>query len=449
MIIKNFSAEGVFGYLNFNIDFHPDINFLVGWNGSGKTTALKLINALTTPNLKDLIQIPFDSVQIETVVKGKTIKIFSKNMKNHKTLSITGVKESLILPKAENNEFEFLTRNKEKSESIFDDILRSNWENPVIRTLSIMQSPIFLGLERKLDETRTIKGDYYFEREMILHSGKRAFSKNKIINGSLGASLMEMEIKIQDSYKKLRELESEQIENLRNSILLSSFTYNDLPEDMDIHFDRQALQLERQAEIKETLAKIAQGDTKLMLAVDVFFERLTKLFHKIRVTTARGSDELIAESVEWMMNRNQITRIKEIVSIIDKHKSKVDELFKPILDFLNTVNEFYQESEKKIEIDTVGQLLVVRPNGTKCTIEGLSSGERQLLVIFAHVYFYSAQKERQMAFIIDEPEVSLHIEWQERFAKKLFEVNKSTQFILATHSPEIIGYRVDKVVECR
>ena len=123
-----------------------------------------------------------------------------------------------------------------------------------------------------------------------------------------------------------------------------------------------------------------------------------------------------------------------IVDIIDEHKSRNDGYYQPIDDFLGTVNIFYEDSNKKLEIDTVGQLIVRRPDGNECTIEGLSSGERQLLVIFAHSFF-----NQNNVFIIDEPELSLHLGWQEKLADTIFSANPSSQFILATHSPEIIA----------
>lgn len=47
-------------------------------------------------------------------------------------------------------------------------------------------------------------------------------------------------------------------------------------------------------------------------------------------------------------------------------------------------------------------------------------------------------KKRQI-FIIDEPELSLHLGWQEIFVKTIIDASPDTQFILATHSPTIVG----------
>jgi predicted ATP-binding protein involved in virulence len=46
-------------------------------------------------------------------------------------------------------------------------------------------------------------------------------------------------------------------------------------------------------------------------------------------------------------------------------------------------------------------------------------------------------------FIVDEPELSLHIGWQEQFVNAIQQANPNVQFILATHSPAIILERID------
>ncbi|MFM4997746.1 hypothetical protein [Aeromonas sanarellii] len=46
MLVKEFIGRSIYGHLNFNIKFNRDISFLVGSNGSGKTTALRMMNAL-------------------------------------------------------------------------------------------------------------------------------------------------------------------------------------------------------------------------------------------------------------------------------------------------------------------------------------------------------------------------------------------------------------------
>jgi predicted ATP-binding protein involved in virulence len=78
-------------------------------------------------------------------------------------------------------------------------------------------------------------------------------------------------------------------------------------------------------------------------------------------------------------------------------------------------------------------------------ITALSSGERQLLVMLAHLSL-NPSLEGSGVFIVDEPELSLHIDWQEKFVDSVIEANPNVQLILATHSPAII---LDRVEACR
>lgn len=56
--INTFSAVDVYGSTNIDISFFEELTFLYGLNGSGKTTALRLIMALLTPSVKTLLEIP-------------------------------------------------------------------------------------------------------------------------------------------------------------------------------------------------------------------------------------------------------------------------------------------------------------------------------------------------------------------------------------------------------
>ena len=65
----------------------------------------------------------------------------------------------------------------------------------------------------------------------------------------------------------------------------------------------------------------------------------------------------------------------------------------------------------------------------------LSSGEKQMLVILLTVLVEDGQS---YVLFMDEPEVSLHIEWQKRLIDLILDLNPNVQIILATHSPAVI-----------
>jgi predicted ATP-binding protein involved in virulence len=114
-----------------------------------------------------------------------------------------------------------------------------------------------------------------------------------------------------------------------------------------------------------------------------------------------------------------------------------------------SVNGFLADSEKEISFDKSGDLQVsVSPDVGPRPITALSSGERQLVVILTHLAF-NPQAHRANVLIIDEPELSLHLRWQELFVDSVMTASPGLQLILATHSPSIIGGRLDSCIDVR
>ena len=65
----------------------------------------------------------------------------------------------------------------------------------------------------------------------------------------------------------------------------------------------------------------------------------------------------------------------------------------------------------------------------------LSSGEKQMLIILLTVLI---EKRQPYTIFMDEPEISLHVEWQQRLISLVRELNPQAQIILTTHSPAVI-----------
>ncbi|MNZ78825.1 hypothetical protein D3C78_974140 [compost metagenome] len=84
-------------------------------------------------------------------------------------------------------------------------------------------------------------------------------------------------------------------------------------------------------------------------------------------------------------------------------------------------------------------------NKQKREIDILSSGESQILIMLAHLVLNKGLP-RNGVFIVDEPELSLHISWQDMFVESVQAANPDLQIILATHSPAIIGGRNEMYV---
>ncbi|WP_068913031.1 AAA family ATPase [Acinetobacter sp. WCHAc010034] len=74
-------------------------------------------------------------------------------------------------------------------------------------------------------------------------------------------------------------------------------------------------------------------------------------------------------------------------------------------------------------------------NNKTISYDSLSSGERQVIYIFTKVI---NANENNALILMDEPEISLHLSWQEMLLSEIRKVNKNSQIIIVTHSPAIV-----------
>ena len=111
--------------------------------------------------------------------------------------------------------------------------------------------------------------------------------------------------------------------------------------------------------------------------------------------------------------------------------------------FQDIIDELFEETgkhivrtENEIRFTQIGEVLLPYQ---------LSSGEKQILAILLTVL---VEDDQPYVLFMDEPDVSLHIEWQKRLIDLIVELNPNVQIILTTHSPALImnGW-TDRVTE--
>lgn len=135
--------------------------------------------------------------------------------------------------------------------------------------------------------------------------------------------------------------------------------------------------------------------------------------------------------------------IELLTSGVIENQTKAAEVSLPKTKFQNLIDELFSETGKKI-IRSSNEIQFEQ-DGDILTPYQLSSGEKQMLVILLTVL---VQDNQSCALFMDEPEVSLHVEWQERLISVIRGLNPNVQIILTTHSPAVImnGW-VDAVTE--
>ena len=112
---------------------------------------------------------------------------------------------------------------------------------------------------------------------------------------------------------------------------------------------------------------------------------------------------------------------------------RAQEISKPKQRFQDLIDDLFKETGKMI-VRTENEIRFAQI-GETLTPYQLSSGEKQMLAILLTVL---VEDGRNYVLFMDEPEVSLHIDWQERLIDLILELNPNVQIILTTHSPAVI-----------
>ena len=122
---------------------------------------------------------------------------------------------------------------------------------------------------------------------------------------------------------------------------------------------------------------------------------------------------------------------------------RAQKISEPKKKFQDLVDKLFAETGKRL-VRTKNEILFSQI-GEELTPYQLSSGEKQLLAILLTVL---TEDNQHYVLFMDEPEVSLHIDWQQKLIEMILDLNPNVQIILTTHSPAVImnGW-MDKVTE--
>lgn len=103
--------------------------------------------------------------------------------------------------------------------------------------------------------------------------------------------------------------------------------------------------------------------------------------------------------------------------------------------FIRTINNHFKESGKEIDTeDSVLKFKLIRDK-KEITVFDLSSGEKQLVFLLLTALL---NEGKQPIILMDEPEMSLHIDWQETLLDDIQRINPECQLIIVTHSPSLL-----------
>ena len=431
------TVKGLYGCYNYSVDFNQDITFIYGLNGCGKTTILNITEAIITGQLFKLFNYQFGNIELK-YAKSSNIKdirsiiIYCKKHQLHVkfndenyNIDAIALEDNIHSMKTSNDIFriyfqryDFLLEIRQTFNYVYLPLNRSyvpinEMENAYIyprfqNRLSIVDD-IFIGIDNR-------DGAMIKIESLIYQCHSRASAAINRINDTFRNSMLKPQIELNKTY------------NFSN--FLNELKNNDIP----------SLKRTQNAYIK-ILKEFKLINSQEENNYNEFFKTFINEFSEYI------NDKSDGISIELAFKFQEITRIQKTIDIAKKMEERKTEITKPMETFLNIMNSFINSSddEKELCISNDGQIYFkTKYSNKRIGIQHLSSGEKQLITFFANLIFKVRDKSSGI-FVVDEPELSLHLLWQKIFIDKVLEVNKNIQLIFATHAPEIIGNRRDKM----
>ncbi len=156
------------------------------------------------------------------------------------------------------------------------------------------------------------------------------------------------------------------------------------------------------------------------------------------------SDKSVVSELDWQLYKLQRRYLDYQVNIGNRtiqlltsgnpdNIKVAQEISAPRIRFMDYMDELFADTGKKI-VRTSNEILFDQFGSTLLPYS-LSSGEKQLLVIMMTTL---VQDMNPCVLLMDEPEISLHIEWQQQLIQRVRSLNPNVQIIMTTHSPALI-----------
>jgi|APMI01.1.fsa_nt_gi energy-coupling factor transporter ATP-binding protein EcfA2 len=451
MRILSLNCSKLHGYISFNLNFNSSLTFITGINGSGKTSAVRAVTALLTPSLRELANLAYESVEVVVDHEDNTRTVRSERDGDEIKLRVSGVDEVLKIPILRYEVYEPRSRFLERENDYYREQEALHFRHPVLLEIESLPTPMFLDLERRHQSGSRRR------RESVGLSGRP--SPANPLAGSLVDSLLDAQSLSEDTFRRTLAERTALTDRLKQEIILTAFEPYDVEYGGYSNFasSRAFLrQIERKRDVVlGSLRGIGIDEASLASTVEPFFDRVRDVGGRLptekKLQQFAQSDQIDEQTItslqEWSAIQPQARQINRLLELIERYNAQVQAIFEPIARYLTSVNRFLGDSGKELSFDSAGNLQVqIEEYGKARSIGSLSSGERQLVVILTHLAF-NRQAKRANVLIIDEPELSLHIKWQELFVDAVLGAGPDLQLILATHSPSIILERVASCVD--
>lgn len=433
MLIKDVEVKGFWGRTTASASFFTDVTIFIGLNGTGKTTFINLISAVLTVDLFQLSSLQFEEI---------TINLVDPNKKSRRKITVTNSQEE---PSASTfnayNVYKYKVGTNTYTVSLTPD---ARFKRPVterdafLRFLSPDVRRQYSALKQEISDLVEISQISVYRQ--VSNESFEADPRQRVT--AVDERLQQL-FEHFSRYQLKLETQLNERSTLFQQEALGSLLYN---EEFD-EFNSQRLDEASEIDLEMQEDKLSKAFKEL--GIEGKSEQISKHINKLRdaLQGLKASKETSYVSVDDVFALPLIYRTNRIIDALNKSEEDKRKIVEPRQKFFDTLESFM--SNKKFQYDNKKSVLFFSLEGLKNELfpwSSLSSGEKQLLIQFMEVIL---QEGRSLIFIADEPELLLHVTWQEKLLKALRDLNENAQLIVATHSPDIVADFNENVIDMK
>lgn len=422
-------VDGLFGLYDhcIHLDLNDRVTFLHGPNGVGKTTVLKMIDAVLTDRFDCFRNIPFNRLllRFDDETELELDMTYARELAEGRIrFAANGHIESVAVESALSNaaaiaaEVGYL----EREGNIWVDIRdgESLTDGEVVERFAGLRLTSGLALRH-----RVVSEEVQQLREFLGATNSHFIGAQRLV--------------------RPRNLQrwSHRSEAMSSRVVECGTDLMRRIDDTMAEYGRQAQVLD-QSFPQRLLQRSGANDN---LPIEEIQERMSELDRKTEELKKIGIlDETPIHQFPLVgdMEKSQAGVMTLYVDDTTKKLEVLEDLASRAQLLLASLNGKFQH--KQMRVDRGKGLIVDGEHGDSLPPDALSSGEQHELILHYDLLFRVAPNT---VVLLDEPELSLHLEWQSRFLTDLMAIVQLASFdaVVATHSPSIVGGRDDLMVE--
>lgn len=426
--IRSVRVEGLHDQYDVELSFNRELNVIYGKNGRGKTTLLHILANALELDFNRFRHIQFRIIEIVTY-EDRSIRITSSMLGNDLpqiTVEVDGNQLSPITPGSSLSDAEkALVRDALGARAVYLPAFRAILERTGSEALYDAQRQPELEVIRR-SELDIAKADPALSHSYQSHrmSEQHRLTAVKTLQcrqwfGSFVPvvrypSLVDVKSRLQDEAREatieMSVFEQSVFSKMFTQVFraISSSSESPLPNTDDL------------------LDKVQQA----LSSIDSAYAGASDVYGEIRDAMAE------AKNSSYQDTKTAAGILNLYASLLTERSIKHKEIFSKIREFERSVNIFLDDKRLVVNERSSGTrgIFIYSANDRPMNLSALSSGERQVLTM---IFCASRLAVDRGIFLVDEPELSLHVDWQRSILGEVVRQAEGRQVIACTHSPEV------------